>query len=285
MRPFFRLCRSRDSGQTGWLRAMFRGVPGRCQPEGESELNKWRHFAQSLCSPVCQLCGGPGLSADICGGCYRDLPRAEAACLRCAAALPRAVRDGALCGESQRRPPPWDAAVAAFRYGFPVDRLLQRLKYDGRLEHGRMLGLLLARTVRRRPRPDRIVPVPLHVERWRERGFNQALELARPVARALDVPLDAKSCRRRRSTPPLWRLGPTERRRLLEGVFELRRCCRNLRIAIVDDVLTSGATAAALALALRASGAAQVEVWTVARSAGARPRPAQRLRPQTDADR
>jgi ComF family protein len=262
---------------------MFCGTPGRCQPGSGSQLNNWRYFAQLLCSPVCQLCGGTGLSADICGGCYRDLPRADAACPRCAAALPGSSSDGGLCGECQRRPPPWDAAVAAFRYRFPVDRLVQRLKYDGRLEHGRMLGLLLGRTVRRRPRPDRIVPVPLHVERWRERGFNQAVELARPVARALDVPLDATSCRRRRPTPPLWRLGPAARRRLLEGVFEVRGRLPDLSIAIVDDVLTSGATVAALARALRAAGASRIEVWTVARSAGARPRPGRRpgLQPDT----
>jgi ComF family protein len=237
---------------------------GGCQPERVPIVNIWRDFIQSLCPPVCQLCGGPGLSPDICAGCLRDLPRPARVCPRCAAALPRA----GLCGGCLRRPPDWDAAVAPFRYAFPVDRLIHRLKYDGRIEHGRLLGLLLARVVRRRPRPDRIVPVPLHVARWRERGFNQATEIARPLGRVLGVPLDARLCRRARPTPPLWPLGPARRRRLLEGAFEVDSLARGERVAVVDDVLTSGATANALARALREAGAGAVEIWAVARAAG-----------------
>lgn len=225
-------------------------------------MNIWRKFAHSLCRPVCQLCGGVGLSPDICGGCLRDLPRAARVCPVCAASLPRGQR----CGACQRRPPAWDAGIAALRYAFPVDRLIQRLKYDGRLEHGRLLGLLLGRAVRDRPRPALIVPVPLHAGRWRERGFNQAVELARPVARSLSVPLEEHCCVRRRATPPLWRLGPEVRRRLLTGAFAVRADLDGARVAIVDDVLTSGATAHALALALRAAGAGQIELWVVARA-------------------
>jgi ComF family protein len=124
--------------------------------------------------------------------------------------------------------------------------------------------------VRRGPRPDRIAPVPLHLARWRERGFNQATELARPLARRLGVPLDERLVARRRATPPLWRLGPADRRRLLAGAFEARRDLTGLRIAVVDDVLTSGATADALARELRRAGAARVEIWAVARASGPR---------------
>jgi ComF family protein len=243
------------------------GVPATgCQPMRERLRNIWREFIHDLCPPVCQLCGGAALSADICAGCLRDLPRPGRVCSLCAAGLPR----GRVCGECLRRPPAWDLAVAPFRYAFPVDRLLQRLKYQGRLEHGRLLGLLLARAVRRGPRPDRIAPVPLHLERWRERGFNQAAELARPLARRLGVPLDERLVWRRRATPPLWRLGPADRRRLLAGAFEARRDLTGLRIAVVDDVLTSGATADAIARELRRAGAVRVEIWAVARASGPR---------------
>lgn len=239
-----------------------------CQQERFLNVDKWLNFAQSLCGSVCQLCGGDGLSPDICGGCLRDLPRARTVCPRCAASLPVA----ALCGECQRRPPAFDSAFAAFRYAFPVDRLIQRLKYEGRLEHGRMLGLLLGRAARRQPLPDALIPVPLHVTRWRERGFNQALEIARPVARMTGVRLDTGCCRRSRPTPPLWSLEPASRRRLLSGVFTVTGEVTGLHLALVDDVLTSGATAGALAAELKRAGAARVDVWTVARSQG-RPGP------------
>lgn len=227
-------------------------------------VNKWLDFAQSLCGSVCQLCGGDGLSPDICGGCLRDLPRARTVCPRCAASLPTA----AVCGECQRHPPAFDSALAAFRYAFPVDRLLQRLKYEGRLEHGRMLGLLLGRVARRRSLPDALIPVPLHVTRWRERGFNQALEIARAVARMTGVRLDQRSCTRSRPTPPLWSLEPSSRRRLLTGVFTVTGEVTGLHLALVDDVLTSGATAGALATELKRAGALRVDVWTVARAQG-----------------
>jgi ComF family protein len=233
-----------------------------CQPEVGVMGNIWRNFVRSLCPAVCQLCGGAALSADICAGCFRDLPRPGRVCGRCAAELPR----GAVCGACQRRAPAWDSVLAPYRYAFPVDRLVQRLKYDGRLEHGRMLGLLLGRAARGRERPDRILPVPLHADRWRERGFNQATELARPVARALGVKLEERLLRRSRSTPPLWRLGPGDRRRLMAGAFEARGDLAGARVAVVDDVLTSGATADAIARTLRRAGAVRIEIWALARA-------------------
>lgn len=230
----------------------------------------WRNFVRGLCEPVCQLCGGPALSIDLCAGCFRDLPRGGRSCPRCAAALPR----GGVCGACLRRPPAWDAAVAAFRYAFPVDRLIRRLKYDGRLEHGRLLGRLLGRAVRHRPTPDLVLPVPLHVSRWRERGFNQAAEIARSLTRASSLALADGLCLRVRATPPLWRMGPGARHRLLAGAFELRRPLpAGARVAIVDDVLTSGATAGALARSLRRAGAGWIEVWAVARAEGLPPDP------------
>ena len=242
--------------------AMVATAASTCQPKAGLMSNIWRNFIQSLCLPVCQLCGADALSADICAGCFRDLPRPGRVCGQCAAELPR----GATCGGCQRRPPGWDSVLAPFRYAFPVDRLVQRLKYDGRLEHGRLLGLLLGRAARARPRPDRILPVPLHADRWRERGFNQATELARPVARTLGVKMEERLLCRSRPTPPLWRLGPRDRRRLLGGAFEARGDLAGARVAVVDDVLTSGATADAIAGTLRLAGAVRIEIWAVARA-------------------
>lgn len=133
-----------------------------------------------------------------------------------------------------------------------------------------MLGELLGHAARRRrPRPDVLVPVPLHHRRWRERGFNQARELAAAVHRVCGLELLDAACQRLRDTPPLWGLPPPRRRRHLRGAFRVTRAVEGIRVALIDDVLTTGATADALACALYSAGAARVEVWTVARAAGA----------------
>lgn len=214
--------------------------------------------------PVCQLCGDPGVGPEICLGCYRDLPRARYPCPTCA----RPCSVPGPCVECVSRPPVFARARATFVYGFPVDRMIRRLKYRGRLPHARLLGELLGHSVRRlKPPPAAIVPVPLHRRRLRQRGFNQAREIAAAVARVTALPLRDRLCARRLDTPPLWSLDPSRRRSELTQAFE----CRDTpppRVAIVDDVLTTGATATSLATILRRAGALHVEVWAVARSPG-----------------
>jgi ComF family protein len=214
--------------------------------------------------PACQLCGDPGVGPEICLGCYRDLPRARYPCPTCA----RPCSVPGSCVECVSRPPVFARATATFVYGFPVDRMIRRLKYRGRLPHARLLGELLGHAVRRfKTPPAAIVPVPLHRRRLRQRGFNQAREIAAAVARVTALPLRDRLCARRLDTPPLWSLDPSRRRSELTQAFE----CRDTpppRVAIVDDVLTTGATATSLATILRRAGALHVEVWAVARSPG-----------------
>lgn len=231
-----------------------------------TRLNMWRKIVQSVSAPVCQLCGAPGLGPDICRGCFRDLPRPGYACRRCA--LPLGAPG--CCGPCLSSPPGFDAACAPFLYAFPVDRLLKSLKYDTQLKRARLCGELLGHAVRhRRPRPDVLVPVPLHRRRWRQRGFNQARELAVAVRRVCGLPLLDAVCARVRDTPPLWDLPPARRRLYLRGAFHVAADLRGLNVAVVDDVLTTGATADALARTLCRSGASRVEIWTVARALGA----------------
>lgn len=230
----------------------------------------WRKVSRLLrerfWAPECQLCGGPGIGPDICRGCYKDLPRATSTCCCCAAALPHP----GLCGACLVRPPPFHTALVPFVYVFPVDRLLQRLKYDGHLEHGRLLGELLGHYLRHRVGAvDAIVPVPLHRNRWRKRGFNQAAELARWVSRVTEIPVAATVCRRLTDTPPLWSQSPRDRRRLLGGAFESSDYSAGKRLAVIDDILTTGSTASAVAASLLKAGAATVTIWAVARSTGA----------------
>jgi ComF family protein len=175
---------------------------------------------------------------------------APVVCRDCEAALPRAP-----CGEG---------AIAAFEYRYPVDRLVQRFKFAGDLAVGRWLALQLAHRVRVEPRPDLLVPPPLTRARLRERGFNQSLEIARIVGRELGVPHARAAVRKVRDTPPQQGLGGRERRANLRGAFRCDVALAGRRVAIVDDVLTTGATAGTLSAVLRAAGASSVAVWTVA---------------------
>jgi ComF family protein len=230
-------------------------------------LNSWRKIVHRLTAPVCQLCGAAGVGPDICRGCFRDLPRPARTCQRCA----RPLSGGDVCGGCRIAPPDFDAAFSAFLYAFPVDRMVMSLKYDGYLSRARLLGELLGHAVRRRPRPDVMVPVPLHRRRWRQRGFNQARELAVAVRRVSGAPLLEGACVRVRDTPPLWDLTPSQRRRQVRGAFRIRGDLRGLYVALIDDVLTTGTTADALSRALRCRGVARVEIWTVARAAAQAP--------------
>ena len=226
-----------------------------------------RFLKDRFWSPECQLCGGLAFGPDICRGCFRDLPRAVHSCRCCAAALP----GPGVCGACLKRPPAFETALVPFVYTFPIDRILQRLKYQSRLEHSRLLGELLGHHVRRKSGPvDAIVPVPLHMSRWRQRGFNQALELARWVSRVTGTPVATDMCRRIRDTPPLWPLSPPGRRRLLRQAFETEQRIDGSHLVVLDDIMTTGSTASAIAASLLKAGAGTVTVWAVARSVGIR---------------
>jgi ComF family protein len=217
--------------------------------------------------PTCLLCGARGEGGrDLCSGCLDDLPRLASPCPRCA--LPLGPASGPLCGPCLRRAPVWDALYAAFAYGPPLDRLVHRLKYQGRLDAARVLGGLLAETLTAAPlaRPEYLIPVPLHRERLRERGFNQALELARPIARALGVPLLPAAVARVRPTASQSGLNARMRRQNLRGAFVARLEVRGRHVAVVDDVVTTGSTVAAVTRSLKEAGAARVEIWALARA-------------------
>jgi ComF family protein len=171
------------------------------------------------------------------------------------------------CGQCLAVPRAYDRAVAALAYRFPADALVRTLKYRGELASGRVLGTLLARQLRRRGHGgvDALVPVPLHHRREAQRGFNQALELARVVGRELGLPFDAGCCQRRRDTPEQARLDASARAGNVRDAFCIRRQPPR-RVAILDDVLTTGSTVEELARTLRAAGTLRVEVWVAARA-------------------
>jgi ComF family protein len=177
----------------------------------------------------------------------------------------------ALCGRCQRHPPPWQAAWAPFRYGWPLDRLEARFKFGHDLAAGRALVALWRGQPRPLALPEVVVPVPLHRARLRQRGYNQALELARPLARALGVPLRHDLLARTRSTAAQSELDAPTRRRNVRGAFVM--CAEApppAHVAVLDDVMTTGATLAECARVLKRAGVARVDVWALARAPASR---------------
>lgn len=158
--------------------------------------------------------------------------------------------------------------TVAFAYQWPVDRLIKALKYQGRLADGALLGALLAEALVRNgaPAPDRLIPVPLHPRKLRRRGFNQAGELANALARHLGFPVDTGLLRRIRQTESQAGLSAAARHRNLRGAFRCDRAPGPDRVALIDDVITTGSTVRAAAACLRRAGVARVDVWAVARA-------------------
>ncbi|MGB5834542.1 MAG: ComF family protein [Thiohalocapsa sp.] len=238
-----------------------------------SPLDALRAATALLFPPTCALCGAPGADGlDICRGCRTDLPVIRHGCSRCALPLPQDSLpvDGRplLCGACQRRPPPFDHCHAAYRYEDPLPALVGGFKFRGRLNLLRLLGLLLADSLRTSGAdlPDAIVPVPLHPERLRQRGYNQALELSRVVGRRLKVSVDDGRCARVLATRPQADLDKETRRKNLRGAFAATANMQGAQVAILDDVVTTGSTVTEMTRVLRRAGCRRVDVWTVART-------------------
>lgn len=234
-------------------------------------VDGWLQCVQGvLFPPSCVLCGGFGQPPvfDLCAACAADLPRNHAACRRCAVPLSIAAGGEAICGDCLLHPRHFDRAIVPFRYAYPVDHLVRGFKYRGALAYGRVLATLLAQhlAIVADPRPQLLIPVPLHLARHRERGFNQSTELARRVGSLLDIRVDENASRRIRATEDQTQLSARARRKNVRRAFALAGTPGADHVAIVDDVLTTGSTVAEIARLLRRSGIGTIQVWAVARA-------------------
>jgi ComF family protein len=195
----------------------------------------------------------------LCTSCDGDLPRlAPLRCPRCALESPR----GEVCGRCLSEAPHYDATVAALAYDFPADALVHALKFRGELALAGLLGTLLLQEIRQ-DEIDCVVPVPLSAERLRARGYNHAAEIARHLRPAR---LELGLCERARDTLPQMELPYDERRRNVRGAFRCTRALAGESVAVVDDVMTTGATLDEIARVLKAAGATRVTNWVVART-------------------
>lgn len=216
---------------------------------------------QSLFERNCLLCGSAG-TEDLCRPCRNSLPHLSSHhCPVCALR----TEEARVCGACLAHPPAFDHTVAAVNYAFPIDALLHSLKYHTNLALAPVLADLLLAQIDKTV-PDFIIPMPLHAVRLRERGFNQAIEIARRISKKSGIPLLPALCRRVRDTVSQTGLPWKEREKNIRDAFDCEGNLDGKRIAIVDDVMTTGATLNELARVLRKCGAVHISAWVVART-------------------
>lgn len=229
-------------------------------------LNK---FVYLLLPGTCIICRLPSQRPlDLCKHCEDNLPWLVKSCYRCALPLPHTT-DGIICGRCLQQQPVFDRCVALFYYQAPIDGLLNQLKFHHCLRNAHILGTLLSEKIKQvyieDTLPQVIIPVPLHRKRLRQRGYNQALELAKPIAKHLRLPIDKWNHQRTRFTPPQTRLKVMQRHKNMRHVFS-SKTLQTKHVAIIDDVMTSGATVNALSRCLRQAGVEKIDVWVCART-------------------
>jgi ComF family protein len=233
---------------------------------GLSYLSQW------IYPPRCLLCGHPGqkqghAAIDLCGFCHDQLPFNQSACVSCALPLPQDATPGSVCGRCLKKPPAFDVSLSLYRYEQPAVWLIQQLKFNDRLTHARLLGGMLAEKISTCDElPECIIPVPLFNKRLRQRGFNQSVELAKPVAKQTGLPLELSMIERTRATESQTGLDAKQRRNNIKGAF---RVCGHIPyeyVAIVDDVVTTGSTVSELARVLKSAGVERVDIWSIARA-------------------
>ncbi|TFH76489.1 MULTISPECIES: ComF family protein [Pseudomonas] len=237
-----------------------------CQPHQDRPVYIWLNNNQP-----CLICDESSeTETPLCVACETDLPWLGDQCMTCALPLPAA---GLSCGGCLKDPPTFEQVVAPWSYGFPVDSLITRFKHNAKWPFGRLLGEVLGQFLQHRfdeglPRPDALLPVPLANKRLQQRGFNQAAMLARWLGKQLDLPCEEHVLRRIQDTSAQQALDAKARKRNLRNAFDLLPDAhvQGRHLALVDDVLTTGATAQALARLLMDSGATRVDVYCLART-------------------
>ncbi len=232
-------------------------------------VNNWLDIIQDkLFPPSCMLCGDRGVNGlELCRDCYSELPRNEHCCYRCAEPFETPSTVARLCGHCLSNPPAYEETIAPFIYARTIRYLITGLKFGKQFANARLLGRLLAEKVKESAElPDCVLPVPLHRSRYRERGFNQSIEIARIVAGDLAIPLDLNSCIRRKNTEHQTRLPSKQRRKNVRNAFVVANPPPYKHVALLDDVMTTGATVSELAATLKRAGVERVAVWTCARA-------------------
>jgi len=229
----------------------------------KSILNKCFNFVQSRLPQACFLCGGRVVGKLLCPGCEDDLPRlTDACCPLCA--LPSLNSE--VCGACLKHAPTFDRTLAVYTYAFPLDALVQQCKYAGATSLTAFFAEQMAHRVAPETRIDYLLPMPLHPARLAHRGFNQAAEIARRLSPQVGIPWRIDACQRLRDTPSQAGLDLKTRQHNLRGAFACNLDLSGKRVALIDDVMTSGSSLDELARVVRKAGAIEIQAWVLART-------------------
>ena len=242
-----------------------------------NKVSIWAKNAQFWLLPsVCILCHQPGANhVDLCATCHATFGAPENPCSGCALTLPPGEFNGTLCGKCQDHERPIHQTLAAFTYQPPVAGLIGQFKYRGKLQHGRVLTDLLLAEIRRNYPPSQLpqllLPIPLHYSRLRERGYNQALLMARQLGKALQIPMAHNVLERTLNTAAQQGLSATERKRNLRRAFVVKTPNQlegMTSIALIDDVVTTMSTVTELARLIKRKVPTDlaIHVWCIARA-------------------
>lgn len=226
-------------------------------------------FIQNLILPTrCLICQKPSNQKyAICKPCQSQLPYLKNTCHRCASILPEEATKK-FCANCLKYPPYFDRTIALFRYQDAIIKLITNLKFNKELVAAKLLGRLFCEHLIQENTllPDLIIPVPLHIKRLKQRGYNQAIEIAKPVAKKFNIPLLKNSCIRTRHTKPQTELPAGQRKMNIKNAFEIKKSFTGLNIAIFDDVMTTGTTVNELSYCLKKAGAKNIDIWCCART-------------------
>lgn len=225
---------------------------------------------------VCILCGCATKNTfnkpfNICNLCRYNLPILPHSCQQCAQFLRFAPQHELKCGTCLSQPPDFDLTHALFPYQPPISHLITQLKFQHQLSHAQALGELMRERIQtqwylHQPLPDLIIPVPLHPQRLRQRGFNQAIEIARPIAKVLGLPIDYHSVKRVKNTLAQSGLPAEDRKHNIAQAFTVSRDYTGINVAVIDDVITTGHTIMECCRMIKRNGAAAIHVWCCARN-------------------
>jgi ComF family protein len=231
-------------------------------------IKSWLNQIQNcLLPPTCILCDNQGFDRkDICVPCFQLLAKNTTSCHQCGRYLEKSSVN-TVCGECLKNPPAFAHTIAPFIYQDAISYLIKGLKFNNQYKNARLLGMLFAEQLPENTElPQCIIPVPLHKNRYQERGFNQSLEIARSAAKQLKIPLDLNSCIRHRDTPHQVSLPAKHRHQNIKDAFSIAKPIHYSHVAVFDDVMTTGSTVQEMAKVLKKAGVKKVDVWVCARA-------------------
>jgi len=216
----------------------------------------------------CLLCASSSTLLDLCDGCQADLPRNQNACLRCAHPLETSyIQTGLICAHCLKNPLVIDHSVVPFLYENPISFMVKQLKFHNQLTYAPLIAHLISQALQQEENlPQLIIPVPLHSKRLQQRGFNQSQQIAEHIAKQLNLNCRHDLVIRHKNTTSQTELNTALRQQNIKGAFRVIKPIGAKRVAIIDDVMTSGATANELAITLKQAGVDEVQLWAFARA-------------------